>query len=143
VKVAKGKLQEGALSKNFRRDSSFSGLSCLSELHLLLFKDECLGKESLTGCTLHMNAKICCRCTRSAGLPYWSVCQYIGTFLTPLVPAKKASRFMNAYQLTALGTGPPFLFVSHEVSYAELLYVHEIVNHTHPILGSITLIQVI
>ena len=29
------------------------------------------------------------------------------------------------------------------MSYAELLYVHEIVNHTHSILGSITLIQVI
>ncbi len=28
------------------------------------------------------------------------------------------------------------------MSYAELLYVHEIVNHTHSILGSITLIQV-
>lgn len=27
--------------------------------------------------------------------------------------------------------------------YAELLYVHEIVNHTHTILGSIALIQVI
>jgi hypothetical protein len=29
------------------------------------------------------------------------------------------------------------------MSYAELLYVHEIVNHTHSVLGSITLIQVI
>jgi hypothetical protein len=29
------------------------------------------------------------------------------------------------------------------MSYAELLYVHEIVNHAHSILGSITLIQVI
>jgi hypothetical protein len=29
------------------------------------------------------------------------------------------------------------------MSYAELLYVHEIVNHTHTILGSIALIQVI
>ena len=29
------------------------------------------------------------------------------------------------------------------MSYAELLYVHEIVNHTHCILGSIALIQVI
>ena len=64
-------------------------------------------------------------------------------FLTPFVSAKKARRFMNTYQLAALGTGPPFLFVSNEMSYAELLYVHEIVNHTHSILGSITLIQVI
>jgi hypothetical protein len=29
------------------------------------------------------------------------------------------------------------------MSYAELLYVHEIVNHTHAIVGSIALIQVI
>jgi len=50
---------------------------------------------------------------------------------------------MNTNQLTALGTGPPFLFVSHEMSYVELLHVHEIVNHTHSILGSITLIQMI
>src|SRR5512147_2441827 len=50
---------------------------------------------------------------------------------------------MNAYQMAALGTGPPFLFVSNKMSYAEVLYVHEIINHTHSILGSITLIQVI
>jgi hypothetical protein len=50
---------------------------------------------------------------------------------------------MNTYQPAALGTGPPILFASHEMSYAELLYVHEIVDHTHSILDSITLIQVI
>jgi len=42
-----------------------------------------------------------------------------------------------------LGTGPPFLFVSHEMSYAELLYVYEIVDHTNAIPGFIALIQVI
>jgi hypothetical protein len=57
--------------------------------------------------------------------------------------AKKALWFMNTYQLLALGTGPPILFVSNEMSYAELPYVHEIVDHTHTILGSIALIQVI
>ena len=50
---------------------------------------------------------------------------------------------MNTYELAALGTGPPFLFVSNELSYAELVDVYEIVNHTHTILGSIALIQVI
>jgi hypothetical protein len=50
---------------------------------------------------------------------------------------------MNTDKLTALGTGPLFLFASNETSYAELLYVHEIVDHTHSILGSITLIQVL
>ena len=68
---------------------------------------------------------------------------FIGAFLTPLVSASKALRLMNANYLTALGTGPPFLFVSNEMSYAELVYVLEIVNHTHTILGSIALIQVV
>jgi hypothetical protein len=50
---------------------------------------------------------------------------------------------MNTDELTAPGTGPPFLFVSYELSYAGLLYLHEIVDHAHAILGSIALIQVI
>ena len=50
---------------------------------------------------------------------------------------------MNTDYLAALGTGPPFLFVSNELSQTELLYIHEIVNHTHAILGSIALVQVI
>jgi hypothetical protein len=50
---------------------------------------------------------------------------------------------MNTNYIATLGTGPSFLFVSDEMSYAELLYVQEIVNHTHAIRGSITLIQVI
>ena len=50
---------------------------------------------------------------------------------------------MNTDYLAARGTGPPFLFVSNEMSYAELPYAHEIVNHTHTIFGSIALIQVI
>ena len=50
---------------------------------------------------------------------------------------------MNTDYLAALGTGPPFLFVPNEMPYAELLYVLEIVNHTHTILGSIALVQVL
>jgi hypothetical protein len=63
--------------------------------------------------------------------------------LTPFVSAKKALRFMNTYQLAALGTGPLFQFVFNEMSYTEFLYVREILNHTHSILGPVTLIQVI
>ena len=48
---------------------------------------------------------------------------------------------MNADYLATLGTGPSFLFVSNELSYANLPYTHEIVNHAHAILGSIALIQ--
>ena len=61
----------------------------------------------------------------------------------PFVFAKKALRFMNTNDLAALGTGPLFLFASDEMPYAELLYVFEIANHTHTILGSIALIQVL
>lgn len=72
------------------------------------------------------------------GLP---VCS-LNPFLTPLMFARKTLRLMNTNYLTALGTGPPFLFVSNKMSYAELPYVLEIVNHTHTILSSIALIQV-
>jgi hypothetical protein len=50
---------------------------------------------------------------------------------------------MNTNDFTAFGTGPPFLFISNKMSYAELPYVLEIVNHTHTILRSIALIQVV
>ncbi len=63
--------------------------------------------------------------------------------LTPRVSANKALRFMNTEELTAPRTGPPFLFISHEMSYAELLYVHEIVDHAHAVVGPIAFIQVI
>ena len=57
--------------------------------------------------------------------------------------ARKALRLMNTKYLTALGAGPPYIFISHKMSYAELSYVLEIVNHTHTILSSIALIQVV
>jgi hypothetical protein len=50
---------------------------------------------------------------------------------------------MNTNDLAALGTGPPFLFVSNKMSYAKRPYVYEIINHTHTVLGSIALIQMI
>jgi len=50
---------------------------------------------------------------------------------------------MNADYLAALGTGPPFLLVSNELSYANVPYAHEVVNHTHTVFASIALIQVI
>jgi hypothetical protein len=65
------------------------------------------------------------------------------SILSPLVPARKALRLMNTDDLAAPGTGPLFFFILNELSYADLLYAYEIVNHTHTILGSITLIQVI
>jgi hypothetical protein len=50
---------------------------------------------------------------------------------------------MNTEQPAAPGTGPPFPFVSQEMSYAELLDVREIFDHAHAVLGPITLIQVV
>ena len=50
---------------------------------------------------------------------------------------------MNTYQLAAFGTGPLFLFVSNEKSYAKLLYVYEIVDHAHAIVDPVAFIQVI
>lgn len=49
---------------------------------------------------------------------------------------------MNTDYLTTLWTGPPFLFISNEMSNAEFSDVLKIVNHAHAILGSIALIQV-
>jgi hypothetical protein len=63
--------------------------------------------------------------------------------LTPLVTTKNAGFFVNTNYFTALGTGPPFLFNSNKMSYAELPYVLKILNHTHTILSSIALIQVV
>jgi len=62
--------------------------------------------------------------------------------LTPLMSAGKALGFMDTEQLTALRTGPAFLFIACEMSYTEFLYVHEIFNHAHAVFGSIALIQV-
>jgi hypothetical protein len=48
---------------------------------------------------------------------------------------------MHTDYFSALGAGPSFLFVSHELSYAGLFYIHEVINHAHAILGSIAIIQ--
>jgi hypothetical protein len=50
---------------------------------------------------------------------------------------------VNTDDLTALGTGPPFLFAFNEMPYAELPDVLQIVDHAHAILGSIALIQMV
>jgi hypothetical protein len=50
---------------------------------------------------------------------------------------------VNTEQLTAFRTAPPFLFASDEMPYAEFSDVIEIADHTHAILGSIPLIQVV
>jgi hypothetical protein len=80
---------------------------------------------------------VACGCLGLLGFLYLH-----SSILTPLVPARKALRLMNTKYSAAFGTGPPFLFVSDEMSYAEFLYVYKIVNHAHSILGSIALIQV-
>ena len=48
---------------------------------------------------------------------------------------------MNANHLTALRAGPPFLFVSNQMSDTRFLYGSEIVEHAHPILIPVAFIQ--
>jgi hypothetical protein len=57
--------------------------------------------------------------------------------------AKKTLRLMNTEQPAALRTGPPFPFVFDELPYTELPHILEIVDHTHAILGPVSLIKVI
>jgi len=52
-------------------------------------------------------------------------------------------RLMNAKHHTAPGTGPPYIFIFNEFPDSGFLYVHEILNHAHSVLGSITLIEVV
>ena len=61
----------------------------------------------------------------------------------PFVFARKALRVMNTNYLTAFGAGPPFLFVSNELSYANLPYTHEIVNHTHAVFCSVPRVEAV
>jgi hypothetical protein len=50
---------------------------------------------------------------------------------------------VNREYLTAFRAAPPFFFVSNEMPYAEFSNVLEIADHTHAILGSIPLIQMV
>jgi hypothetical protein len=50
---------------------------------------------------------------------------------------------MNTEDLTAFGAAPPFFFGSDELPYPESSNVLEIGYHTHAILGSIPLIQMV
>ena len=61
-------------------------------------------------------------------------------FLTPRIFTRKALWLMNTDYFTALRTGPPFLLIPNEMSYAGPLYVLEILDHAHAILASIALI---
>jgi hypothetical protein len=49
---------------------------------------------------------------------------------------------MHTNQIAAPGTGPPVLFGSNEISYAEFPAALKIAKHAHAIPGSIALIQV-
>ncbi len=50
---------------------------------------------------------------------------------------------MHTDDLAASGTSPSLFFVPDEMSYAGVPYHLEIVNHTHAVLGSVALIQVL
>lgn len=63
--------------------------------------------------------------------------------LSPEVSAQEASRFMNAYEPTALGTSPIFLFPFNKTLHAEFPDALKILNRAHAILGSIPLVQMV
>jgi hypothetical protein len=63
--------------------------------------------------------------------------------LTLPVCARKTLWPKNPYHIAAVGTGPSVLLGSSETSYAEFPYVLKVFNHTHTILGSIGLIQML
>ena len=49
---------------------------------------------------------------------------------------------MNTNRIATLGTSPPILFGSDEMSETGFFYTFKIVNHAHAIRGSIALVQV-
>jgi hypothetical protein len=48
---------------------------------------------------------------------------------------------MNAEYLAALGTGPFFLFLYHEIPDAEFLDIVEVFDHAHAVPGSVPRVQ--
>jgi len=63
-------------------------------------------------------------------------------FPNPLASARGTLWLMNANQLSTTWTGPAFLFIPGKVPYAAPLYILQVVNYAHAILGSVTFIQV-
>jgi hypothetical protein len=61
----------------------------------------------------------------------------------PRAPAKNAPRLVNADELSALRASPSRFFVFHEMPYAELPDVHEVVDHAHAVLCSVPLVQML
>lgn len=73
----------------------------------------------------------------------WAVSMFIERLLTLLIIAKMALWFINTNYFTAHGAEPVSFLIFNKTTYTELLYVFQIFNHTHIILSSIALIQMI
>jgi hypothetical protein len=61
----------------------------------------------------------------------------------PLVAADNAAFLMNTNEFAACGTCPPVLFLFDEISYAELLYVIKIIDHAHPVICFVALVELV
>jgi hypothetical protein len=59
------------------------------------------------------------------------------------VATDNAASLMNANDFAACGTCPPVLFLFDEISYAELFYVIKVVDHTHAVICSVTLVKLV
>lgn len=67
---------------------------------------------------------------------------WLGCFvLLPFISTRKACWFMNTNHFTTFGTIPFQFFTPSEISDPNFIYLFKIVDHAHPILCSISLIQ--
>ena len=61
----------------------------------------------------------------------------------PLVSTRNALRLVTQIDSPPLRTGPPFLFVSDELPYAELPDVLQVADHAHAVFWSVPLVQML
>jgi len=65
---------------------------------------------------------------------------FLVEYLTPLAAAGEALRIMDADDLAAGRAGPFLSLAFYEFPYAGLLYVLEVADHTHAVLGSVAFV---
>jgi hypothetical protein len=66
----------------------------------------------------------------------------LGCFvLMPFIPTRKACWPMDTNPFTTFGTNPFKFFILYEISDPNFIYHFETINHAHPVLGSVSLIQ--
>jgi len=59
----------------------------------------------------------------------------------PIISTRKACWLMNTNHITAFGANPSQLFIPNKIPDPNFINIFQIVNHTHPILCSVSLVQ--